>query len=67
MKVETLLNNLNQGIKSGTIKPTDIVKFRTNIIPYECRQPGFQVCEVDYILTAQLPNTLLLCWDDGMF
>lgn len=60
MTIEKLQEALKRVIDDGKNKPTDKVGFRNQ------QKPGI-ISEVDYLLTAVEPETLTLCWDDGMF
>ena len=59
MSVEQLIRQLQQCLDEGKNKPTDEVRFLSASPP--CYKG------MDYILTAQAPNTLTLCYDDGHF
>ena len=60
MTIEKLQEALQGVIDGGMNKPTDKVVFRN-------QQSLGTLSEVYYVLTAVEPETLTLCWDDGMF
>lgn len=63
MEIQQLIKQLQSCIDEKSNKPTDVVVFHHTIIDHS----GKGYSEVDYILTAQKPNSLVLCYDDGHF
>lgn len=61
MTIKELQEHLTRLLKEKKNKPTDQVRFRHTI-----HESG-PSSSVDYLLTAQEPRTLLLCYDDGHF
>lgn len=59
MNIEELQKHLENLLISGTNKKTDGVLFRPSI--------NVTLEKVDYLLTSVIPNTLVLCHDDGNY
>jgi hypothetical protein len=62
MTVQRLQNLLQELIKDGKTSPETMVCFQHNIHNSDPRYS-----DVDYVLTAQKPGALVLCYDDGHF
>ena len=60
MTIEELQIHLREVIESGKNKKTDKVVFRNE-------HPAGTLSEVDYLLTAAVSESLVLCWDDGSY
>jgi hypothetical protein len=60
MTIEDLQAHLHACIAERKNKPTDEVVFRHSI-----HTSDSIYSPVDYLLTKQLENTLILCYDDG--
>jgi hypothetical protein len=61
MTIKELQDTLQLCLDEG-ITPDTQVKFRN-----KCNQNAYRAYSVDYILTQQEKDALLLCYDDGMY
>jgi len=61
MTIEQLQSALTFCLAEKKCKPTDEVKFRHSI-----KESNSIFSSVDYVLIAQVPNSIVLCYDDGM-
>jgi hypothetical protein len=62
MTVLELVETLQTLLKNEEISLSTEIRFRHNIY-----QHGSNFSEVNYVLTEQVPNSLVLCYDDGMW
>lgn len=62
MTVQKLKDTLEELLRDEKAKPETEVCFRHSI-----HQHGTIYSDVDYVLTAQKPGALVLCYDDGHF
>ncbi len=62
MTVQKLKETLEELLRDGKTKPETEVCFRHSI-----HQRDTIYSEVDYMLYAQKPGALVLCYDDGHF
>lgn len=62
MTVQKLKDALELLLRDGEVKPETQVCFRHSI-----HKHGTIYSDVDYVLTAQKPGALVLCYDDGSF